>query len=85
MKDKNETDKNETDENKQHKRDIYKALSLMTQLGLSMAICVLIGVIGGNFLDNRLGSSPLCLIIGSILGAASSFKVMYDLVMKRFK
>jgi len=65
-------------------QEIMWALRLFTQLGISMAACVFVGVMGGRFLDQWLGTSPWLLVLGALLGAASSFKVMYDLVIKEW-
>ena len=69
---------------KDEKREIFNAIGLVTQLGLSMAASVFIGVIGGKYLDEWLNTSPWFLLAGVILGTASAFKVMYDIVIKRF-
>lgn len=65
-------------------RQILRALGLMTQLGLSMAVSVIIGVMLGHWLDGKLGTSPWLLILGCIIGAAASFKVLYDYVIKEW-
>lgn len=65
-------------------RDIFKALALFTQLGLSMAACVFVGVFLGKLIDRWLGTSPLMLIILSLVGGAASFKVMYDIVIREW-
>ena len=61
---------------------ILRALSLLTQLGVSMAACIALGVFGGKWLDRMFGTSPWLLLVFAFLGAAASFKVMYDLVIK---
>ncbi len=45
------------------------ALSLLG-VGFFIAISILVGVLGGNWLDQKLGTSPLFLIAGLILGLA---------------
>ncbi|MGI6403552.1 MAG: AtpZ/AtpI family protein [Oscillospiraceae bacterium] len=67
---------------KDENRRIVRALGLMTQLGLTMACCVLIGVLAGRFLDSKLGTSPWLLVLFSLVGGAAAMKVMYDLVIK---
>lgn len=64
--------------------EVLRALGLLTQLGLSMAACVLIGVIVGKYLDKWLGTSPWLLILCSFLGGAASIKVLYDLSIKEW-
>ncbi len=67
---------------KDENRRIIRALGLMMQLGLSMACCVLVGVIAGRFLDSKLGTSPWLLVLCSLIGGAAALKVMYDMVIK---
>ena len=62
------------------KRLILKAFSLLTQLGLSMACCVLIGLFVGKFLDDWLGTEPVLMLIFVFLGAAAAIKLIYDIV-----
>ena len=45
-----------------------QALAVASQLALLMGACVVVGLVGGFFLDRWLGTSPLFLIVGSILG-----------------
>lgn len=65
-------------------RDIIRALALFTQLGLSMASCVFVGVMLGKLLDGWLGTSPVFLILLSLTGGAAAFKVMYDIVIREW-
>jgi F0F1-type ATP synthase assembly protein I len=48
-----------------------QALAVASQLGFLIAAAVLIGILAGSFLDARLGTSPLFLIVGAILGTVS--------------
>ena len=64
--------------------DIADALSLVTQLGFSMALCVVLGVLSGRALDRWFGTSPVLLLIGALLGGAASIKVLYDLAIKKW-
>jgi F0F1-type ATP synthase assembly protein I len=45
-----------------------EALAIASQLGFVLGAAVLIGIFGGSFLDARLGTAPLMLILGSVLG-----------------
>lgn len=68
--------------NKQ-RREMMKALSIFSQVGVSMVVCVLMGVLAGRFLDSLLGTAPWMLFLFAFLGAGAAFKTMYDL-SKRF-
>ncbi|MCL1877748.1 MAG: AtpZ/AtpI family protein [Defluviitaleaceae bacterium] len=55
---------------------------MMTQIGLTMAFCVLGGVLFGVFLDSRLDTTPWFTIALSLLGCVAAFKAMYDIAKK---
>ena len=48
-----------------------EALAVASQLGFLMAASVLIGILAGYYLDSRLGTSPIFLAAGAILGTIS--------------
>ena len=72
--------KGDKDGKDKEKRQIMRALGLFSQLGLGMACCIVIGLFFGRFIDGLLGTTPLFLIIFTLLGAAASIKFMYDIV-----
>ena len=67
---------------KSDKKEITRALSMFLQMGLSMAVCVFIGFWLGKSLDGWLHTTPLFLLICTLLGIAAAIKTMYDLAMK---
>ena len=72
---------NDDKDNKdKEKRLILKAFALLTQLGLSMACCVAIGLFAGKFLDDRLGTAPVLMLVFVFLGAAAAIKLIYDII-----
>ena len=62
---------------------IAQAMSFFSQFAIIVIVCVFIGVFLGRFLDGLLGTSPWLLLICSFLGAGASFRVLYDLGMKK--
>lgn len=60
-------------------KEFLRALSFFSQIGITMAACVFIGVILGKYLDNLLGTSPWLLLVFSLLGAGAAFKSLFDL------
>ena len=52
-------------------------------LGMTLAVTVLAGLGGGYWLDNRLGTRPVFLLIGAALGVVAAlyhfFKVVAEL------
>jgi ATP synthase protein I len=78
---KNNNENNDNNKNKENneKREIMRGLALVSQLGLSMAFCVLAGFFIGRFLDDFFGTSPWLLIAFVFIGSGAAFKLIYDL------
>jgi len=55
----------------------YARSSQYAGAGIQMAVSVLLCLLGGNWLDQRWGTSPLFLILGVFLGGGAGF---YNLV-----
>ncbi len=51
-------------------------------LGLSLAVCVLLGVGGGYWLDRRLGTSPWLLLLGGVFGMVAAGYQLYKAMMR---
>lgn len=73
------------DEKAKKKLNIFRALGVFTNLGFSMMACILIGVFAGKYIDGFLGTSPIFLLIFSLLGGAASIKLLYDTAIKLLK
>ena len=71
------------DDNKKQKNEFVRALSMVSQIGLMMIACVVIGVLLGNYLDKLLGTSPWLLLVFSFLGVAAAFKSIFDYSKKQ--
>ncbi len=54
-------------------------------MGWYVALCVVLGVIAGLWLDKKLGASPLFLLGGVLLGVAVAFYGMYKMVAPLFQ
>ena len=67
---------------KDERKQMMRALGLLTQMGLTFAICVLLGVLIGRFLDDFLGTSPWLLLVFAFLGVGAAFKTMYDIAQR---
>lgn len=50
-------------------------------IGLQFAVSIILFVFAGQWLDRRLGTGPLFLIVGAFVGAAGSFYSMYRKLM----
>lgn len=64
-------------------RDTLRALGLATQLGFAVAGPLVLGIAGGIWLDHELGTSPLFLLLGLVLGMGAAAYSIYELVLFR--
>ncbi|MDE6182106.1 MAG: AtpZ/AtpI family protein [Eubacteriales bacterium] len=67
------------------KNNFAKAFSLLSQVGINMIIPIILCVFIGKWIDEKLNTDPLFLIIFIILGVLSSFRNLYVLVIKDYK
>ena len=52
----------------------------LTGLGWYIAACIVIGVVGGYGLDRLLGTTPLFILLGTVLGSVIAFWGLYKMV-----
>jgi len=64
---------------KEEIRAIFRAMSLITTMGVSIVTCVGMGVFVGWLLDRWLCTSPWMILVFSLLGVAAAFKTMFEL------
>jgi ATP synthase protein I len=62
--------------------DTMTALALVTQLGVIMFACILVGLLGGRFLDEWLNTSPWLTIVLVLAGVGGGMVAVYRMVMK---
>jgi F0F1-type ATP synthase assembly protein I len=51
-------------------------------LGLQFAVSTLLFLYAGQWLDRKLHSTPLCLVIGTFIGATVGFFIIYRRLME---
>ena len=51
-------------------------------LGLQLAGSLLLFMLGGSWLDKRLGTSPVLTLIGALVGATAGFYSLYRNLMR---
>ncbi len=61
----------------------WSSLAYFTQIGFTIAVSVLLGVLIGRFLDRRLGTDPWLLLLFSLLGVLVALYYIYR-ISKRF-
>jgi ATP synthase protein I len=55
----------------------YKALGDYGTLGIEIALCILFGSWGGSWLDGKLGSAPVLLVLGFFFGLGAAGKAVH--------
>ncbi len=71
---------------KQHERGkIASAYVLLSQIAIQLLVIMCMMFFLGRWLDQKLGTSPLFLLLCILLGMASAFKSMYDIGMNEVK
>jgi ATP synthase protein I len=58
----------------------WQASLQLLGIGWYIALCIVLGVLGGVWLDGKTGSKPLWTIIGLILGVVIAFTGAYRMV-----
>jgi len=64
------------------RKAISRAIGVMTQLGLTVLSCMAVSLFIGYQLDRWLNTSPILLIIFTLIGCGGSIKAMIDLAKK---
>jgi F0F1-type ATP synthase assembly protein I len=58
---------------------------LFSEIGISLLVTTLVGVLVGYWVDTQLGSVPVFVIVGFLLGAGSGTVLIYRLVTRFLK
>lgn len=68
---------------KRSKNDLHSnpgSVSRYLDLGLRLTLSLLIGVVGGRWVDDKVGTSPLFLLLGLFIGITAGFLTVYRAV-----
>jgi len=57
-----------------------RSISGYLDLGMRLMLALLIGVVGGRWADDKLGTSPLFLLLGLFIGMTAGFLTVYRAV-----
>ena len=63
-------------------KEVFRSLSMLTQVSLQLLVPILIGVFGGIGLDRVLHTSPWITLAGAVLGVAAAFRNLYMLAVR---
>ena len=66
------------DDNKQSINGFAKAFALLTQLGITIAVCIGLSILIGYYLDYFFGTSPLFLLLFIVFGIIAAMKCIFD-------
>jgi ATP synthase protein I len=58
---------------------------LFSEIGISLLVTTLLGVLVGYWADNQLGTLPLFVIVGFLIGAGTGTLMIYRLVTRFLK
>ena len=65
-------------------RDIFKAISLFSQFGISMITPIIISIVFFKFIADKLFSgNNMVVVFGVVLGALTSFWTMYKMIKEK--
>lgn len=64
---------------------VARALAMISQIGITMIVCIGAGVWFGGWLDGKLGTHGICLIVCILVGVAAGFMNVYKMLMKGSK
>ncbi len=62
----------------------WEAAFRLIGLGWYVGACIVLGVIGGLWLDKRFHSSPVFTIVGLLLGIIVAFYGLYRMILPNF-
>jgi F0F1-type ATP synthase assembly protein I len=59
----------------------WVAAARLLGVGWFIGICIILGVVGGLWLDNKFITSPVLVIVGLILGVIIAFYGVYRMIL----
>ena len=59
--------------------------ALFSEIGISLLVTTLVGVLAGYWVDQQLGTVPILAMIGFLVGAGSGSVLIYRLVSRFLK
>jgi len=62
--------------------EFARAISLLSQVAISIIACIAVGIFLGWFLDRLLGTTPWLVFICTLLGIGAAFKSIFDFAKK---
>ncbi len=66
---------------REDKQQIVNMLALISQLGITMLVSIMLGTFAGMFIDKELGTNYIS-VIGFFIGSTGGFRSVYIMVKK---
>lgn len=70
---------------KKETQSLLDIIVVAGSLGMTLFVCICVGVFLGRFLDGFFGSTPWGIIIGGLLGAVTGFWTLYKKALAYMK
>jgi len=64
---------------------MYENLVFLTQIGISMVVPILGGLLIGKFIDEKVGTNSIFMLSFIVLGVVVAFMNVYKMVMKDYR
>lgn len=59
----------------------WRAAMRLLGVGFYIGVCIVLGVVGGLWLDSRLNTEPILVIVGLLLGVVVAFYGVYRMLL----
>jgi len=67
---------------KEDRKNLARGMSLLSQLGITALVCVALGVLIGIGLDRWLNTTPVFIIIFSVIGIVTAIRTMVNIAKR---
>ncbi len=67
------------------KKKFYKSLGVLSSIGISVVLAIIIGVLIGRWLDGLFGTSPWFFFIFLFIGIVAGFRNIFVIVSREVK
>ncbi len=64
---------------------MYENLVFLTQIGISMVVPILGGLLIGKFIDEKVGTTSIFMLSFIVLGVVVAFMNVYKMVMRDYR